>query len=111
MRFPAGKLFFLLVFTSTLFTQTVIADELSDAVEADYDRHLGVLFEHFHRNPELSLMETRTAARLAAPRLEPSVYSYDGRRLQPGADWSTSRRTASSGLRCRCRCSQSRTGT
>ena len=65
MRFPAGKLFFLLVFTSTLFTQTVIADELSDAVEADYDRHLGVLFEHFHRNPELSLMETRTAARLA----------------------------------------------
>jgi len=65
MRFPAGKLLFLLIFTNAFFTQTVIADELSDAVEADYDQHLGVLFEHFHRNPELSSMETRTAARLA----------------------------------------------
>jgi len=35
------------------------------AVAADYDAHLGALFEHFHRNPELSFMEHETAARLA----------------------------------------------
>lgn len=65
MRFPVGKLLFALIFGNTLFTQTALADELSDAVEKDYDQHLGALFEHFHRNPELSSMETKTAARLA----------------------------------------------
>ncbi len=44
---------------------TAQADDLSRAVQKDYDRHLGDLFEHFHRNPELSLMEDKTAARLA----------------------------------------------
>ena len=34
-------------------------------VERDYDANLGALFEHFHRNPELSHLETKTAARLA----------------------------------------------
>jgi hippurate hydrolase len=38
---------------------------LKAAVEADYDANLGALFDHFHRNPELSGMETRTAARMA----------------------------------------------
>ncbi len=65
MRFPTGKLLFALVVANAFFTQTVIADELSDAVETDYDQHLGTLFEYFHRNPELSSMETKTAARLA----------------------------------------------
>lgn len=41
------------------------ADALHDAVVADYD-HLGPLFEHFHRHPELSYVEHATAARLAA---------------------------------------------
>ena len=41
------------------------ADELSSAVEKDYDQYLGALFDYFHRNPELSMMETNTAARLA----------------------------------------------
>jgi len=41
------------------------ADKLKQQVNRDYDRHLGALFEHFHRNPELSMMETETAARLA----------------------------------------------
>lgn len=41
------------------------ADELEDAVEADYKAHLGALFDYFHRNPELSGMETKTAARLS----------------------------------------------
>ena len=40
-------------------------DELEAAVKADYDAHLGELFEHFHKNPELSFVETKTAARLA----------------------------------------------
>lgn len=41
------------------------AADLSDAVQRDYDEHLGALFEHFHRNPELSYRETATAARIA----------------------------------------------
>jgi len=40
-------------------------DALEQAVQAQYDAHLEALFKHFHRNPELSNMENRTAARLA----------------------------------------------
>jgi amidohydrolase len=39
--------------------------ELANAVAKDYNGHLAALFDHFHRNPELSFMETKTAARLA----------------------------------------------
>ena len=42
------------------------AADLAEAIQADYDAHLGVLFDHFHRNPELSLVEFETAARMAA---------------------------------------------
>lgn len=35
------------------------------AVRADYKASLGPLFDHFHRNPELSFRETATAARMA----------------------------------------------
>lgn len=38
---------------------------LKAAVEADYDANLGALFDHFHRNPELSGLEVQTAARMA----------------------------------------------
>ncbi len=41
------------------------ADALSSAIETDYKLHLEPLFDYFHRNPELSMMETNTAARLA----------------------------------------------
>ena len=41
------------------------ADELSDAVQTDYDEYLAPLFDHFHRNPELSTVETETARRMA----------------------------------------------
>lgn len=34
-------------------------------IQSDYDTHLGDLFVHFHKNPELSMMEFKTAARLA----------------------------------------------
>ena len=36
------------------------------AVRADYARDLGALWDHFHRNPELSFKEVKTAARMAA---------------------------------------------
>ncbi|MGL6224903.1 MAG: amidohydrolase [Steroidobacteraceae bacterium] len=35
------------------------------AIAADYQRSLGALWDHFHRNPELSYRETKTAARMA----------------------------------------------
>ncbi len=39
--------------------------ELSDAVKVDYDEYLAGLFDHFHRNPELSTVENETARRMA----------------------------------------------
>ena len=41
------------------------ADDLADAVKKDYDEYLWPLFDHFHRNPELSLIEHDTAERMA----------------------------------------------
>ena len=41
------------------------ADNLRSTIEADYQDHLASLFEHFHRNPELSYLEVETAKRLA----------------------------------------------
>ena len=40
--------------------------DIAAAIEADYDAHLEELFIHFHENPELSFLETATAARMAA---------------------------------------------
>ncbi|WP_182870218.1 amidohydrolase [Stieleria mannarensis] len=47
------------------FTPPILAQELSQAVNDDYESHLADLFDHFHRNPELSLVEYKTAARMA----------------------------------------------
>jgi len=44
---------------------SALAQDLSRQIQSDYDAHLGVLFDHFHRNPELSLLEHQTAARMA----------------------------------------------
>lgn len=41
------------------------ATAFSEEIQAHYDDHLAELFVWFHRNPELSFLETRTAARLA----------------------------------------------
>lgn len=41
------------------------ATNLRDAVAADYRENLAPLFDHFHRNPELSGREVQTAARMA----------------------------------------------
>ena len=40
MRFPTLKLLLALGLTSSLFTHTSAADELSDAIAVDYDQHL-----------------------------------------------------------------------
>ncbi|MEE4301986.1 MAG: amidohydrolase, partial [Pseudomonadales bacterium] len=50
-----------------LLAQPVGAAETpwGEEVRAYYDDHLAELFVWFHRNPELSHLETRTAARLA----------------------------------------------
>jgi amidohydrolase len=40
--------------------------DLRAAVLQDYEDNLAGLFDHFHRNPELSFLEEKTAARLAA---------------------------------------------
>ena len=34
-------------------------------IAKDYQQHLARLWDHFHQNPELSLMEIKTAKRLA----------------------------------------------
>ena len=47
-------------------TFPVLANELSDSIKQDYDEYLGDLWDHFHRNPELSLIELETAERRAA---------------------------------------------
>jgi len=43
----------------------VLASELEDSIKTDYDEHLAALWDHFHRNPELSQAEFKTAARIA----------------------------------------------
>lgn len=45
--------------------QPVHASELRDAISSDYDSYLWPLFDHFHRNPELSTVEFETAKRMA----------------------------------------------
>jgi amidohydrolase len=42
-----------------------LASDLSDAIQQDYNNYLAPLWDHFHQHPELSLMETETAKRLA----------------------------------------------
>lgn len=46
-------------------TSNAIAQELSQKIKIEYEQRLGALFEHFHRNPELSYLEFNTAERLA----------------------------------------------
>ena len=58
--------------SAMLFTISIVlvgtsmqASELSEAIAEDYQAYLAPLWDHFHRNPELSLMEFKTAKRLA----------------------------------------------
>ncbi len=60
--------------TVILFSVSVFGGELTDSVKVDYDGHLAGLFDHFHRNPELSTVENETARRMA---LELSLTGFD----------------------------------
>jgi len=51
--------------TASFLVTSATASELADSIETDYDEHLGALWDHFHRNPELSKVEFKTAARMA----------------------------------------------
>ncbi|HTI31442.1 MAG TPA: amidohydrolase [Sphingomonas sp.] len=51
---------------AALITAPARADDLSAAIKADYDKYLGAMWDDFHRNPELSFVETKTAAKMAA---------------------------------------------
>ena len=48
-----------------LLAVPALADDLKSAIEKDYDDHLAALFDYFHRNPELSTIEFKTAKRMA----------------------------------------------
>ncbi len=48
-----------------LAASSAFASPLSDAVKADYDKQLSALFVDFHKNPELSYVENRTAKIMA----------------------------------------------
>ena len=41
------------------------AGELTESIHQDYEDHLAALWDHFHRNPELSTVEHETAERMA----------------------------------------------
>lgn len=55
----------ILALTILLLSAGSVAGDLSQDVAKDYKGHLAPLFEYFHKNPELSHLETNTAKRLA----------------------------------------------
>jgi hippurate hydrolase len=59
---------------AVLLSLPAFAGEIGTAVEKDYDEHLADLFDHFHRNPELSTIEHETARRMA---MELSLAGFD----------------------------------
>ncbi|MDH4125891.1 MAG: amidohydrolase [Gammaproteobacteria bacterium] len=59
------RLFAAFISASLVISTASTADELADSVKQDYDGHLAALWDHFHRNPELSLLEHATAKRMA----------------------------------------------
>lgn len=44
-------------------TPAAAEPDYAASVKADYDKSLATLWDHFHRNPELSFREFKTAAR------------------------------------------------
>jgi hippurate hydrolase len=56
----------LLLATALVGSPAFAQPDYAAAVKADYDRDLGALWDNFHRNPELSFKEVKTAARMAA---------------------------------------------
>ncbi len=59
------SMFFALI-SAFLVVAHAQGSELSDSIKLDYDSYLAELWDHFHRNPELSLVEFETAQRMAS---------------------------------------------
>ncbi|MGB0937676.1 MAG: amidohydrolase [Colwellia sp.] len=59
------KILYSTILTASLLMNSAYASDLADSIDKDYQNHLESLWDHFHRNPELSLMEHKTAKRLA----------------------------------------------
>lgn len=55
----------MLALVTCSMSQAIGQTDLKASIDKDYKAKLGALFDHFHRNPELSFVETKTAARLA----------------------------------------------
>jgi len=51
--------------TVLIATPALAAPDFADEVKVDYDKHLEALFIDFHKNPELSYVENRTAGIIA----------------------------------------------
>ena len=60
------KLFVSAALLTSLLSVSANAEQLLQSIQADYKQRLGDLFVDFHRNPELSTAEVRTANKLAA---------------------------------------------
>jgi hippurate hydrolase len=56
----------ILLATALIAAPAFAEPDYAPAVKADYDTSLAAMWDDFHRNPELSFKETRTAARMAA---------------------------------------------
>jgi amidohydrolase len=56
---------FLTLATCLIAAPALAATDFAPAVKADYDKQLGALFLDFHKNPELSFKENRTAKIMA----------------------------------------------
>ena len=54
-----------LLLAFTLVAAPAAAADFAESIKADYDKRLGAMFVDFHRNPELSFKEERTARILA----------------------------------------------
>jgi len=54
-----------LLLACTLVSAPAASADFADSIKADYDKRLGAMFVDFHRNPELSFKEDRTAKILA----------------------------------------------
>ena len=64
---------------ASLAAPAAAAPDFAAAVKADYDRDLEALFLDFHRNPELSFKESRTAAVMAKQlRAVPGIQVTEG---------------------------------
>ena len=59
------RLHHLLIATAFMATPALAKPDYEAAVQADYKASLSTLFDDFHRNPELSFKETRTAGIMA----------------------------------------------